>query len=440
MKTLEPSGSQTHNPELRIVTNTIPESGQSQKKSWSARLLLKLLSSMNKGRLSLSLPNGEVHQFGAEPESPFQAEIHINDNHFFKRIVQFGHIGFSEAYMAGEWDTPNLEAVISWFILNIEDSTLLEGSGKKSGWINLLGKLNRFFHLLRANTQSNSQKNIHEHYDLGNHFFRLFLDETMTYSSALFTDEGQSLRDAQTAKYEALCQKLRLKPTDHVLEIGSGWGGFATYAARNYGCRITTATISQEQLAYVKALVQETGLADRITPVYCDYRKLTGQYDKIVSIEMIEAVGDAYYEAFFRQCDQLLKPQGLLAIQMITCPDSRFKLLKNNVDFIQKHIFPGSLLPSIGRVHEATARSGTLFLHDLRDMGNSYARTLGEWHGRFNQKLPEVRALGFDESFIRKWNYYFLYCKAAFRMRNISVVQAVFTKPNNLSLATEESA
>jgi cyclopropane-fatty-acyl-phospholipid synthase len=400
-------------------------------------LVKKLLSQMKRGSLRVETPEGQVWQFGTEPDSPFQAAIYIHTEALFKKIILFGHIGFTEAYMDGDWDTPDLEAVIAWFILNIEDSTMLEGSAQKSFWVNLLGQLNRGYHLLRANNEANSRKNIQEHYDLGNDFFKIFLDPTLTYSSAYFTSATQSLQEAQVAKWDNLCQKLQLRPTDHLLEIGSGWGGFALYAVKTYGCHITTTTISLEQYHYVKALITRENMQDRIEILLCDYRKLTGKFDKIVSIEMIEAVGDKYYETYFQQCQTLLAPHGLLAIQMITCPDSRFKILKDNVDFIQKHIFPGSLLPSIGRVNQAVNKTGSLFLHDLEDMGNSYARTLGEWHATFNERIEEVRALGFDERFIRKWNFYFLYCKAAFKMRNISVVQAVYTSPNNLSLYSE---
>lgn len=402
--------------------------------SWSAKTVVKLLSAMRKGQLTLYFQDGSVYPIGQEPNSPFQAAIQVNDDRCFSRIIQYGHIGFAEAYLDGEWDTPDLEAVIAWFILNIEDSTVLEGSKNKVFWVNLLGKLNRLYHLLRANNVDNSKKNIHEHYDLGNEFFQIFLDPTMTYSSARFTHPEQSLEQAQISKYDALCQKLQLQPEDRVLEIGTGWGGFAMHAARNYGCTIDTTTISEEQFKLATARIAQAGLSDQITVHLQDYRNLSGQYDKIVSIEMLEAVGDAYLDTYFAQCSRLLKPHGLLGIQYITCPDSRYELLKNNVDFIQKHIFPGSLLPSVGRVNQAINRTGNLFLHDLEDLGNSYAKTLQLWYDAFNANLSEVRRQGFDERFIRKWNYYLMYCKAAFRMRNISVVQAIYTNPNNLSL------
>lgn len=430
MKTLERQN--TAQSQEKAHLHVVP--GLPKNLSWSAKTVVNLLSSMRKGQLTLYFTDGSVYPIGQEPDSPFQAAIQVNDDRCFSRIIQYGHIGFAEAYLDGEWDTPDLEAVIAWFILNIEDSTVLEGSKNKAFWVNLLGKLNRLYHLLRANNLDNSKKNIHEHYDLGNEFFQIFLDPTMTYSSARFTHPEQSLEQAQISKYDALCQKLQLKPEDRVLEIGTGWGGFAMHAARNYGCTIDTTTISQEQFKLATASIAQAGLSDKITVHLQDYRNLSGQYDKIVSIEMLEAVGDAYLDTYFAQCSRLLKPHGLLGIQYITCPDSRYELLKNNVDFIQKHIFPGSLLPSIGRVNQAINRTGNLFLHDLEDLGNSYAKTLQLWYDAFNANLSEVRRQGFDERFIRKWNYYLMYCKAAFRMRNISVVQAIYTNPNNLSL------
>ncbi len=430
MKTLERQS--TPQTQENVHLHAIP--GLPKNLSWSAKTVIKLLSSMRKGQLTLYFEDGSVYPIGQEPDSPFQAAIQVTDDRCFSRIIQYGHIGFAEAFLDGEWETPDLEAVIAWFILNIEDSTVLEGSKNKVFWVNLLGKLNRVYHLLRANNVDNSKKNIHEHYDLGNEFFQIFLDPTMTYSSARFTHPEQSLEQAQISKYDALCQKLQLKPHDRVLEIGTGWGGFAMHAARNYGCTIDTTTISEEQFKLATARIAQAGLSDQITVHLQDYRKLSGQYDKIVSIEMLEAVGDAYMDTYFAQCSRLLKPHGLLSIQYITCPDSRYELLKNNVDFIQKHIFPGSLLPSVGRVNQAINRTGNLFLHDLEDLGNSYAKTLQLWYDAFNANLSEVRRQGFDERFIRKWNYYLMYCKAAFRMRNISVVQAIYTNPNNLSL------
>ena len=279
-----------------------------------------------------------------------------------------------------------------------------------------------------------SRKNIAEHYDLGNEFYALWLDETMTYSSGYFTEAGQSLEWAQLAKYDALCRKLRLRSTDHVLEVGCGWGGFASHAVNTYGCRVTAVTISQAQYEYARDRFVREGIADSVDLRVADYRTLTGQYDKVVSIEMMEAIGDKYLETFTSQLHALVKPGGLVGLQYITVPDSRHAELKRGVDWIQKHIFPGSLLLSVGRVSEALNRTGDLFLHHLEDLGTSYARTLHSWWERFNARAGELRALGFDDRFIRKWNYYLQYCEAAFTMRNISVVQAIYTRPNNRTL------
>ena len=280
-------------------------------------------------------------------------------------------------------------------------------------------------HLLRPNSLTTSRRNIAEHYDLGNDFYKLWLDPTMTYSAARFTHPEQTLEEAQNSKYQALCEKLRLTAGDHVLEIGCGWGGFSIFAASRYGCRVTGVTISQAQHDEAVKRVQAAGLSDKIEIRMQDYRKITGQFDKIASIEMLEAVGDQYLETYFRKCTEVLKPNGLLAFQMITVPDYSYQDLKRGVDWIQKHIFPGSLLLSITRVNQAIQRVGDLFMHGMEDMGSGYARTLREWHVNFNARLDEVRGLGYSETFIRKWNYYLKYCEAAFATRNISVVQAV---------------
>lgn len=397
-------------------------------------IVLRALGRMKRGKLRLELPDGRALFLGdlAAPES---AVVRVADPAFFKKCVLFGDVGFGEAYVDGHWDTDDVVAVIRWLIENLEDAPGLSGSRTGAGLINLFSAFNRAIHLLRPNSVRKSRSNIYEHYDLGNDFYRLFLDESMTYSSGLFQVGDESLETAQEAKYARLCRELRLKKDDHVLEIGCGWGGFCCYAAKTYGCRITAITISEEQLKYARARVAREGLSDRVDIVLRDYRHVTGEFDKIVSIEMLEAVGNAYLETYFAKCSKALKKGGLLAVQMITCPDSRFDQLRKGVDWIQKHIFPGSLLLSVGRVNQALNRTGDLFLHDLKDMGSSYTRTLRLWRERFNAELEAVRELGFDESFIRKWNYYFSYCEAAFGMRNISVVQAVYTRPNNGALA-----
>jgi cyclopropane-fatty-acyl-phospholipid synthase len=405
----------------------------SAKPSFYQRIVMDTLGRMNLGCLHLELPDGS-RQICGDPAAKIRANIRIVSRDFFKRCVLYGDVGFGEAYVDGQWETDDITAVIAWFILNVENSPAMSGSKAKRFLFNLLGWQNRLRHLFRANNLDNSRRNISEHYDLGNDFYKLFLDPTMTYSAALFDSPQQTLEAAQTAKYDRLCRQLRLKPGEHLLEIGSGWGGFSRHAAKNYGVRITTVTISAEQFKYAQELFAREGLADRVEVRLMDYRRLQGRYDKIVSIEMLEAVGDAFLETYFAKCHELLKPGSLLALQMITCPDSRYDALRKNVDWIQKHIFPGSLLLSVHRVNEALRHTGDLFLHDLKDMGLDYAETLRRWRLAFNQNESAVRALNFNPRFIRKWNYYLCYCEAAFAMRNISVVQAVYTRPNNPTL------
>jgi cyclopropane-fatty-acyl-phospholipid synthase len=412
---------------------TFIRSSESKAGGFYQRIVMQALERMTLGCLQLELPDGTKKSIG-QPAATISASVRVLSWDFFKRCVLFGDIGFGEAFVDGDWDTDDITKVISWFILNVENSPAMSGSRGKKFLINLLGWQNRLIHLLRPNSLNTSRRNISEHYDLGNDFYKLFLDPTMTYSSALFESSTQSLQQAQTAKYYRLCRQLKFKAGEHVLEIGSGWGGFSLHAAKNYGVRITTVTISAEQFKYARELFQKENLADKIEIKLMDYRLLTGQFDKIVSIEMLEAVGDAYLETYFAKCHEVLKPGGLLALQMITCPDSRYDSLLKNVDWIQKHIFPGSLLLSVHRVNEALRQTGDLFLHDLKDLGLSYAETLKRWRIAFNQNEASVCALKFDMRFIRKWNYYLSYCEAAFALRNISVVQAIYTRPNNPTL------
>jgi cyclopropane-fatty-acyl-phospholipid synthase len=393
------------------------------------KIVLASLRRMNHGGLRMTLPDGAVLQLG-DPEAAVTAELRVHDGDFFRRCALFGNVGFGESYVDGDWDTPDIGAVISWFILNIARTPQYGGSSGKVAFTNLLKLVNRVNHLLRPNSVTTSRRNISEHYDLGNDFYSLWLDETMTYSSALFARPDQSLADAQWAKYEALCQKLELKPGDHVLEIGCGWGGFCTHAAREHGCRVTAVTISEEQHKFATERVAREGLSDRIEIRLQDYRHVTGQFDKIASIEMLEAVGDAYLETYFAKCHEVLKPDGLLAFQVITVPDCRHGALKKGVDWIQKHIFPGSLLLSVGRLNEAVNKTGDLSMAGLHDFGLSYARTLNLWFERFNEQWDAVARQGFSESFRRKWNFYLKYCESAFATRNISVIQAVYHRPN----------
>lgn len=425
-------------PEKPVTTPTSFE-------QWCMGQVLAGFRAMDRGRMVLTLPDQTVHCYGEVCENTPDAAMTINSWRFFTQLILFGHIGAGESYMAGDWDSPAVQRVVAWFIRNNESAFLLEGSPVKRWSANLFGLWNRWLHRTRHNSITGSDQNIRAHYDLGNDFFRLVLDPSMTYSSALFSHPEQSLTEAQIDKYEALCQKLRIHKSDHVLEIGSGWGGFACYAARRYGCRITGITLSPQQLAYAEQWAKHLGLQDKVKFVLRDYRHMSGQFDKIVSIEMIEAVGDRYYETYFRQCEQLLKPGGLLAIQAITCPDARYELLKNNVDFIQKHIFPGSLLPSLGRLTQATQRATRFSLVAMTDMGLSYAETLQRWDNHLHLHRDEILALRspgdpagpppYDPAFIRQWHYYLMYCKAAFATRNITVVQLLYSAPNNGALS-----
>ena len=409
----------------------VPElsSSNSASAGFYQKIVLSSLRKMTHGGLRFILPDGSALHLG-DPKVDATAEMRIKDADFFRRCALFGNVGFGESYVDGDWDTPDLAAVISWFILNIARTPQYGGSSGKVAFTNLLKLVNRVHHLLRPNSVDTSRRNISEHYDLGNDFYSLWLDETMTYSSALFEQPGQSLADAQRAKYDALCQRLELKPGDHVLEIGCGWGGFCTHAAREYGCRVTAVTISEEQYKYAVQRVEREGLSDRVEIRLQDYRHVTGQFDKIASIEMLEAVGDAFLETYFAKCHEVLKPDGLLAFQAITVPDCRHAALKKGVDWIQKHIFPGSLLLSVGRLNEAINKTGDLSMAGLQDFGLSYARTLNLWFETFNERWDEVAKQGFSESFRRKWNFYLKYCEAAFATRNISVVQAVYQRPN----------
>jgi cyclopropane-fatty-acyl-phospholipid synthase len=399
--------------------------------SFYEKLVLRAFEKFTHGGLRLVWPGGESRVFG-NAAGPVTAEIRIRDRRsFFRRGALYGNVGFGEAYVAGDWDTDSIFAVVAWFVENLNRLPGANGSSQSIFGISFLNLLNRFQHRLRSNTVRNSRRNIAAHYDLGNEFYSLWLDQGMTYSSARFTEAGQSLEEAQDAKYEALCQKLRLQTTDHVLEIGCGWGGFAAYAAKKHGCRITAITVSKEQFDFARERMQREGLQDRVEIRMQDYRHVAGQFDKIASIEMIEAVGDDHLETFLGKCGSLVKRNGLLALQMITVPDHTHRRLREGTDWIQKHIFPGSLLLSVNRVSEILSRTGGMLLHHLEDLGGSYARTLHLWWERFNEKLPEVSARGFDDRFVRKWNYYLQYCEAAFAMRHISVVQVCYTRANN---------
>jgi len=398
------------------------------------KLVLDAFGRARRGELKFTMPGGSRRLFGGLGKE-LQAELTVRDENFYRRCVLYGPIGFAESYLAGEWETGDLTQTLAWFILN---GDYLAGvktrESRNRGAFDLLGMINRIGHALRPNSKSKSRDNISEHYDLGNDFFKLWLDPTMTYSAAYYDPANLAMEEAQRKKWDQLCRKLQLGSHDMVLEIGCGWGGFAIHAAKNYGCRVTAATISEEQFREAAARVDAAGVSHLVEVIFCDYRDLAGRFDKIVSIEMLEAVGDRYVETFFRKVSELLAPRGLLGLQMILCPDNQYPILRDGVDFIQKHIFPGSLLMSMRRITEAMNATGDLNLLDYEDMTPFYARTLKEWRKSFLAALPQVKAQGYDAAFVRKWLYYLCYCEAGFGTRHISVAQAVYTRPDNLDI------
>ena len=352
------------------------------------------------------------------------AKINILDSVFYKNIILGGTIGASESFIRGEWSSPNLTNVIRVLARNTEAQDKLE---------NLFTLLSQPFlkvmHKLNENSVRGSKKNISRHYDLSNDFFSLFLDKNMMYSSAIYKSRKTSLEDASTNKLDVICKKLNLKKTDHVIEIGTGWGGFAIYATKNYGCKVTTTTISIEQYKFAKQKIKEAGLGKKIKVLLKDYRLLKGQYDKLVSIEMIEAVGYQFYDEYFKIIGQLLKIDGEALIQAITIKDQRYSKAIQSVDFIQKYIFPGSCIPSITAIQNSLTSSTDLVINDIRDIGHHYARTLADWRKRFLKNKQEIRKLGFDNKFLRMWLFYFAYCEGGFEEKVISDIHLHITKP-----------
>ncbi len=359
-----------------------------------------------------------------DAECTTPAILMVRSPKFYRRIVTGGGLGAAESYIQGEWDSTDLCELLQ--VLGRNSSVLSSVNGTLA---NLLKPIRLAANWFQRNTKAGSRRNISAHYDLSNDFFALMLDPSMTYSSAVFARPEMTLAEAQHEKYDRICRKLDLKPADHVLEIGTGWGGMAIHAAKNYGCRVTTTTISAQQHQLAKARIHEAGLEDRITLLQQDYRDLTGSYDKLISIEMIEAVGEQYLPGYFAQCSKLLKPDGAMALQAITIPDHRFDAYRRSVDFIQRYIFPGGFLPSIGAIGKSLAKSTDFRFFHSEDFGPHYAETLLQWRENFWQAIDRVRQLGFDRRFIRTWEYYLCYCEAGFRERLIGVSQLVLTKP-----------
>ena len=384
--------------------------------------LLERLTGLSHGRLVLRDALGNVILGSAE--GGLEVTLEVLDPGFYRAIATHGSVGAGEAYMDGLWRCSDLVGLVRLLVRNRD---LLDGM--ETGSARLGGLAMKAIHLLRRNTRSGSRRNIAAHYDLGNDFFRLFLSEDMMYSSAYWAGADDTLESASTRKLDLICRKLNLGPNDHVIEIGTGWGGFAVHAAKHYGCRVTTTTISHEQYTLAHQRVQAAGLDDRITLLQSDYRDLTGQYDKLVSIEMIEAIGAEYQPAYFGQIGRLLKPDGLALVQAITIEDHRYEQALTSVDFIKRHIFPGCFIPSVSAMLTAKTRSSDLALIGLEDFGLSYARTLQAWRERFLAQLPAVRAQGYDERFIRMWEFYLAYCEGGFRERALGVAHLLLAKP-----------
>lgn len=381
--------------------------------SASVKLVTLLLNRLSHGYLQLALPDGRVYEFGA-PDRDGAAVIKVYDMRFFRRVLRHGSMGFAEAYMDGDWTTPDLAKLLTMLNRNMSEISDAIDRNKVTNLIN------RLIHVLRPNTREGSKRNIHAHYDLGNEFYSLWLDKTMTYSSALFRDSQQSLREAQNAKYRALADSVKIGPDDHVLEIGCGWGGFAEFAAREIGCKVTGVTISNEQLAYARNRIAMAGLQDKVNFRFQDYRDIDEKFDKIVSIEMFEAVGESYWPTYFEKVKNLLKANGRAGLQIITIANERFAAYRKKADFIQRYIFPGGMLPSPERLDIEFDKADLTLVH-REDFALDYARTLAEWHETFLQVWPEVKALGFDHRFKQMWRYYLAYCEAGFRTASIDV-------------------
>jgi cyclopropane-fatty-acyl-phospholipid synthase len=368
--------------------------------------------------------DGSESRFGRSDDDGLTAAMAVHSPDFYRRAAFGGALGFAESYFLGEWTTDCLTDVVRVFCRNLNICDTTNRSLLRYGL-----RLGRRWHQRHNNSKENSLKNIHAHYDLGNDFYSLFLDETMTYSCGVFDSPDTSLHAAQVAKIDRMCRKLDLQPSDHLVEIGTGWGAFAVHAARQYGCRVTTTTISREQHDFARKRIADAGLSDRITLQLKDYRDLDGQYDKLVSVEMIEAVGHEYFDTFFRKCGELLKPEGQMVIQGITMSEQRYPQYLRSVDFIQRYIFHGGCLITPGAVLQSVARTSDLRLLHLEDMAQHYARTLRTWRERFCQRIADVRLQGFPESFVRLWDYYLSYCEAAFTERLVGTVQMHFAGP-----------
>jgi len=383
--------------------------------------LKKKLSHLNVGCISV-VDGVDKFSFG-DTGSELRVNVQVHSQEFYVMTGSGGAMGIAEAYILGYWTSDDVVMLMRIILKN--RSILLS---LNNGFAKILSPINKLIHRSRQNTLKGSKENILAHYDLSNDFYKLWLDPTMTYSCAYFKDTNTTLEDASIEKLDRMCRKLNLSEKDNILEVGTGWGSFSIHAAKNYGCSITTTTISDAQYEYAKARVVEEGLESKINVINKDYRKLDGQYDKIVSIEMIEAVGYEYISEYFRKLSSLLKPDGLMALQGITYNDQNFDTYKDSVDFIKKYIFPGSCLISISQIIDVIKNKTDLSMIDMEDITRHYAETLNRWRKNFMSVLPEVKEMGYSKAFINMWEFYFLYCEAGFLERNIGDVQMVFAK------------
>lgn len=388
------------------------------------------LAGLARGQITLIDGAERLHYGEADEGCPLQAEVRIHDARFWSELAFGGSIGAGEAYMLGYWGVDDLTALVRILLQNRDVLDRME-----TGLARVTAPLQKSLHWLNRNTRKGSRRNIAAHYDLGNDFFSLFLDPTMMYSSAIFERPEMTLEEAQRARLDRICGKLELKPGDHLLEIGTGWGGMAIHAAQRYGCRVTTTTISREQHALARERIATAGLSDRITLLLEDYRDLRGRYDKLVSIEMIEAVGHEFYDEYFGQCGRLLADDGLMLLQAITIADQRYEAARKSADFIQRHVFPGSTIPSVTAMLGSITRSSDLRLVHLEDIGPHYATTLRRWRENFFANVEAVRGLGYPESFLRMWEFYLCYCEGGFEERAIGDVHMLLAKSGNRRLA-----
>jgi len=409
---------------IRTAELTYP----SRKPAWldrlAKRIVLARLQKLRAGQVVIIQDDSRASFGQLTNDFPRAIELCVFESEFYRDIAFGGSIGAGEAYIQGHWACDDLEDLLRILIRNRDVLEKID-----SGLGRLSVPMQKLFHVLNRNTRSGSRKNIAAHYDLGNDFYQLWLDPAMMYSSAYFDSPATSLEDAAVAKLDRICKKLDLSADDSVIEIGTGWGGFAIHAARHYGCHVTTTTISQQQYDYAKQAIRDAGLDDRITPLFKDYRDLEGSFDKLVSIEMIEAVGHEYHDTYFRKCCELLKPDGTMLLQAITIADQRYDQYKTGVDFIKRYIFPGGCLTSVTDMTRTMTSQTDIRVIHLEDIGPHYATTLNHWHKRFLNRIDEVRALGYPESFIRMWRFYLAYCESAFSERATGVVQMLMMRP-----------